>query len=324
MNYLKSVTFICGIITGLFAFTQKIVTKEFSREFALQFKNFDLLLWIKSWPKVSKDAFDSIFGENHLTWKCFFRSCISSFSFLLIVTSAYFFLQPEDTIINYLKGIIRTLSKTDSPYSSLIFGHNIYYIIMMGVLIISMNLLIDYLSLIETRVVLSKISRTDRVYTIFVFLILDIIFTALIFFFLGYLIYILSFVLVYFLGNFVGKNLIDLAPNKTLSDFLWHLTKTWWTINIVKLNTTLPAPYNISGLERCSYWVYYTTFMTSFWIWCFAFSSIIYKVTEKFLGPFWDFLKVRFLNIDEQPFMVLAWLSGAIIIVLSIVIYPFF
>ena len=40
---------------------------------------------LSNWPSTFADVFDSVFGKKHLSWRCFWRSCIASFLAVSVV-----------------------------------------------------------------------------------------------------------------------------------------------------------------------------------------------------------------------------------------------
>lgn len=103
------------------------------------------------------EAFDKIFGDKHLTWHCFLRSCIASIFSVTIMTIILFFLNPT------------------------IFGVYIEQIYWVYIFVFIFNILPDYISLLETRWILHNI-RNAGIQKLSVLLIFDVIITTVIFF----------------------------------------------------------------------------------------------------------------------------------------------
>ncbi|MDU8913618.1 tetratricopeptide repeat protein [Aestuariicoccus sp. MJ-SS9] len=102
----------------------------------------DIALWLmgghseESWSKTFLSLFDAHFGENHLSGKCLFRSCIAS---VLAVSGIWGLMAMTGTLETRFAN---AMSMTEA--------------IAIGV---AVNLVADYLSLLETRFLLSRMPR---------------------------------------------------------------------------------------------------------------------------------------------------------------------
>ena len=77
-----------GIIAGiwlLFEKTEEAVKPEIKVATARWLQNLDPHHVAKGWPEQFAAVFDSVFGERHLSWTCFRRSCLASLSSVLIM-----------------------------------------------------------------------------------------------------------------------------------------------------------------------------------------------------------------------------------------------
>lgn len=130
--------------------------------------------WLKSLAKKSTsktivespqwfiEAFDSIFGEKHLTLRCFLISCVISISTVILITILYVTLFPT-SFLNELE------------VESIKYG---IAVVLIGALFF--NLFPDYFSLLETRWILHHVKHSNFK-KLCGFLILDAIITGLVF-----------------------------------------------------------------------------------------------------------------------------------------------
>ncbi len=111
----------------------------------------------ESWASQFCLLMDSIFGEKHLSWKCFFRSSIASFLFVLLLYLTFF-------SVGFLEIKART-GNNISLFSVLILG-------------LVLNVIPDYLSLLETRWLLQWFQRVSSLWMQIFILFLDVIFSS--------------------------------------------------------------------------------------------------------------------------------------------------
>lgn len=138
--------------------TQTALIKDFLIKVYLQLEDSNLKTIIKSSSAQIVTLFNYIFGIEHLTWKCFSRSIISSLIGLAITLTIFYCFTDYSVVI-----------KSDVPN----------YIIWI-VLTIFFNLIVDYISLVETRFVL-KYASSKNLLIIFIFVIGDFIFSISLF-----------------------------------------------------------------------------------------------------------------------------------------------
>ena len=116
-------------------------------------------------PRWFIEMFDGVFGKKHLTLRCFTRSCVASITAVLILTIVWAILDPT-ACQEYLSIL---------PPPEAIAG-------IFGIFFVSLilNILPDYLSLLETRWILKLVANSD-IKRIIVLLVLDVIMTGGIF-----------------------------------------------------------------------------------------------------------------------------------------------
>jgi hypothetical protein len=94
---------------------------------------------VKRWPDTFAKVFDRVFGDRHLSWKCFFRSCIAS-AITLVAVAAVLLLRAQDMSNFSMSSFIRALL-SDLRIQ------------------VPVNIGLDYLSLLCTRYFISLTRR---------------------------------------------------------------------------------------------------------------------------------------------------------------------
>jgi hypothetical protein len=98
---------------------------------------------LEPWPDTFAKVFDRVFGKNHLSWRCVWRSCVISYVLLVFAAVIY-------TQVRFPSGhFIRGLRFPGWPHMAMFFGITLFT-----------NVLPDYLSLLESRFVLRLMART--------------------------------------------------------------------------------------------------------------------------------------------------------------------
>lgn len=110
-----------------------------------------------NWPQVFAGMFDRIFGKRHLSWRCFFLSCLASLIAVGVLTLVWFTLRPE--------AVPRILVQA----------------VFLLAIALCFNLLADYVSLLETRYVIRWMSGGRSVRQLLALMALDAVITAMIF-----------------------------------------------------------------------------------------------------------------------------------------------
>ena len=121
----------------------------------------DLALWLlgaydDTWSSQFCKLFDTVFGTKHLSWSCFRRSAVASF---IAVIALWFLVDPLLGLLNY-----RTAS-----------GLDIREALLLGALI---NVIPDYISLLETRWLLYRFQNIRSFRGQAIVLVADAIFTG--------------------------------------------------------------------------------------------------------------------------------------------------
>jgi len=96
---------------------------------------------VQTWPDTFAKVFDRVFGTNHLSWRCFWRSCLASYAALIFfavaagTTHHRFMIEEPNTFVSWPEKIV---------WFGLFF-----------------NVIPDYVSLLKTRYLLKRIVVTS-------------------------------------------------------------------------------------------------------------------------------------------------------------------
>ncbi len=152
---------ICGFVWALFVRLEPLLKKDARDQIAN---------WVSGskhgdadnrWPATFGVVFDRVFTEKHLSWGCFWRSCVASLLAVVLMTAILFVV--NSGVRNQLLG---------DPQ----------WIVVIGIGAGIINLLPDYLSLLETRFVLRWMAKGGAgAFKLFGWLIFDAVVTLGIF-----------------------------------------------------------------------------------------------------------------------------------------------
>jgi len=252
-----------GLLAGVYAWfkmVDEVLAPDVKREITrwLRVRNLETGIIADeavNWPETFAMVFDRVFGEKHLSWKCFFRSCLASYAVV---------------------GVVILL--TSSPRNPLTV-EMIPYIMIYGLLA---NALPDYVSLLETRYLLGRMSHTQSALIWFVLIVTDLIVTAAIALLVTHI--ILSF-------WWVGDD--PLSWRWTFSGFYEHFT------DFHQANTATIF--------------FFPAFFTSIWLWLYAGSGFLLKAARRFDIGF-DWFNRKF-DIEKKPLQSIGLVAGALVAV---------
>jgi formylglycine-generating enzyme required for sulfatase activity len=210
---------------------------------------------IQRWPTHFAALFDRIFGDRHLSWRCFFRSCMASV--LAVVLCTLIFAQVAPGVWAAFSPGLGLLERFTS----------------IGVLALLLNLLPDYISLLETRFIIRNLQTARSFLSQVAWLLADFMVT--------FCIFTLAFVAIFFvwLGDLLGdKDIID-------------------TLRLATGAGVLDASVPVYGRPLAIF--LWTTFLTSVWVWLYFFAQFLMRLTEPIRKSI-DFLQYA-LPVDERP-----------------------
>jgi len=216
------------------------------------------------WPATFGVVFDRVFTEKHLSWRCFWRSCVASYLAVVVMTAV--------------------LYMVNSSVREIFDGMRLQPLLGLGALAGILNLFPDYLSLLETRLVLRRMAKGSAgAFRLFGWLIFDAVVTAGIF-----TAALLAFVLAF--GGDV-KDLVEGISNALLSLFGGTASGDFVGIFL------------------------YSTFFTSVWVWLYVFAGIAVRLIyrAKRIQSFVD----KHLDVATRPLSVM----GVVLIVVFTIAY---
>ena len=153
-----------GFVAGiwyLFKIAEDATNDTTRRRISNWLMNVNLSGAVSHWPDTFIETFDAVFGKHHLTFKCFRRSSIVSISLVILLMLLHCSMYPESVWAQTMQSRI---------------GQIIVLVITLLMAIV-VNLLPDYISLLETRLILRYISQTNSVKRLSLFLLLDFFLT---------------------------------------------------------------------------------------------------------------------------------------------------
>ena len=260
---------VMGGLGVLFSLSEKAASPDAKNAITRWLKNVKLEGTPTTWPSTFASVFDSIFGKKHFSWRCFRRSCVASLIAVLVMTFIWAALRP----LHARHQMENFVSKP---------GEFLVVVIVFA----GLNLLPDYVSLLESRYILRRMSAvqhsTGRILSL---LVLDVVLTVSIFF---AALLLLGFGFNYPFGK-SAANILELY-GEGVAEILNH-------------GVFLSSPGGSLSLGI----FFYTTFFTSVWVWLYAISGLVVKVGEYFgitVSPIrW------FLDIENKPLHSLGVIS---------------
>lgn len=205
-------------------------------------------------PQWFIETFDGIFGDRHLTWRCFWRSCVASIMAVFVMTVVWAVLNP----ISWQQFL---------RYVGVDAGVDAFRMIF--IFAFFLNLVPDYISLLETRWIFRKVAHAGMKELI-VLLVLDAILTGVIF--------------------FSGVGIIILIYSVNTGDWVGvHTVLEFLNAFILFRGSEIPL-----GI------FFYSTYFTSFWLYLFIAASVATKLLYS-LGRTGNQV-LALLKIEEKPF----------------------
>lgn len=221
---------------------------------------------VANWPTTFISLFDAVFTEDLFSWSCFKRSALVSIGtvLLLLVSVIGVGLIPADVFWSLLQS-----EGNPAWYNFLAFLS----------WALPFNVVVDYFSLLESRFVLGRMSRSDRPITHVAYLLLDLALTA--FIFAGAVALMQPLVLFLFQGGPLftaeGLHAIWVQIRDALSVMGWNL-----------LHADQPPVVMI-----------YSTLFTSVWVWLYAGAGLALRLLYPVLRGL-DTLKGQF-DVETRP-----------------------
>jgi hypothetical protein len=247
-----------GIVWKFFKNVGDVLNDKTNKEIArwLRVKHFETGIVAEeavNWPDSFAKVFDRVFGEKHLSWKCFFRSGVASYTLVVLV-------------VIYLNSPRYSVSLDD--------------LIILGFV---GNVIPDYISLLETRSVLTLMRRTESALVWTIWLAVDFLLTSL----------------------------IGLLAAHVLLSVMWVGSdpRNWnWSFATIRNHFT---DFRQANSART---FFVPAFFTSVWIWLYAASGFTLKAASSFdLG--FDWFNRKF-DIGKKPLQSIGLVAGALVALL--------
>ena len=287
LAYIEAWIGIAGFVWVLFERADK-VAKDEARESASRFlRNLEVGKSLNEWPRQFCQVFDTVFGEKHISWRCFLRSAIASLISVILIFILFSIFKE-----NILTGAIVDNSE---PTSSERMFRVISFVFVGGALY---NILPDYISLLETRFILHKLRNQQSVFQIIFFLSIDIAASIAI---------------------FLVPLIITVMTMNIAIEGLESFEETFTFQSILELSSGTIFVKGEIGLLSI---FFYSTFFTSIWIYLYVLASSTITFLSKLQKP-WLWLRDNFLDIDSKPILAMGWIASMIVTVVFLVSIPF-
>ncbi len=263
---------VTGLIWKLFERVEKAATDEAKKVATSWILSFDPANNLSRLSEIFGNSFDSVFGTKHLSWKCFKRSSIASCLAALIFLSIWCFIRPSEAI-------------------QVVFGGELV-IAIAGFFswILLFNLVPDYISLLQTRLIVQKLKGGFS--SKLLWLIVDLVLT-------------LSISIVAWCG-------IILFSSSKGVDFE--------RLYVVMLDIVIPLSNKDFDVLFPPGIVFYSTFLSSIWLWLYIISVFLIRISSSIDSTF-NLIK-KYLYRPEQPFTSLGAVSVLIITILYALVIP--
>ena len=271
---------------------------------------------IVNWPKKYIQLFESLFGPKHFSQKCVWRSFGASLISFTVVGIIYASARWESVVL---------------IWNSMLADNLVAIIIPLAVLA---NAVPDYLSLLETRILLNYLKEGKSFKIQFLILALDFILSGIIFYacvvfgnafaltistlIYGYLASYennfdwngLAYTLEIFITTLNISSIASLVQEHIINDFLF----TAWVPNSTDIEPVyfdgLGISYEIFRVPTTP-WLY-STFLTSIWIYLFLFSSLAIRtlfIFSKFITKHESVLQLQVKPIAKLGYILILAIS---------------
>ena len=275
---------LAGIVWKFFERVEAVLTENTKLEIAVWLLDRKKLSpTFQSWPDTFAKVFDRVFGDRHLSWKCFWRSAVISI-FLYAMTFVLGSFEGLATI-NFLR------STGNLPIENITLSLQPILPLFVTIAIIG-----DYCALLETRLLLAFARRFPYSVIIIGCMLGDLIVTC----------YIADFV--WFINQMfaVRFSTYDYHWPKMLNRVLPVLRGSV----VFYLHSTAPKLY-IPRIYALLW--FYPAFFTSIWLWLYAGSGFILKAVRRFDIGF-DWFNRKF-DIEKKPLQSIGLVAGALVAV---------
>jgi|SRR5579871_64575 len=280
---------------------------------------------IRPWPATFAKQFDRLFGRKHLSWKCLWRSCLVSYGVFALAVVIPLALSPNE-------GHITVGLDSNNASESHVLGWPVR-ILSAAIVIVFTNVLPDYLSLFETRLVLGIMIGTKKMTHWILLLIIDLVLAI----YLGCIgATILSSVQSQFVAfqalhyrtridTFIGQCLSSVTdqigraiahPIDTVRDGISNNIVIPTMSAEVSLESTSsgsdPTILSVvAGEVKISYPIILASCAACIWLWLYAWAGFLLKAARRFDIGF-DWFNRKF-DIEKKPLQSIGLVAGALV-----------
>ena len=149
-------------IHRLFKKAEDVLNQETKKSVTKWLKNLDVAGKVHNWTHAFAESFDAVFGKKRRSWKCFFRSCLASTLASVILIFIWAWIRPDEFFAVW----------RNKDFKS--------QLILFPILLALLNFLPDYLSLLETRYIIKRMTKTISLKIRLSLLLFDVILTGVI------------------------------------------------------------------------------------------------------------------------------------------------
>jgi hypothetical protein len=264
-----------GIVFGFFKIVESVLNEDTKLEIAVWLVGVEVGQKVEPWPETFARMFDRVFGTKHLSWKCFLRSSLASCIAIGLTLLVTFAIHERNWYV--AKNIIQV--------------GNLWF----AMVVLAANVIPDYLSLLETRFLLSFVHRSSSSIDQLGILAVDFIITLYIA--LVSVTYGLSTVLASTFNGLSGAALLN--PKVLLSAF---------QPSELVLSARMLTEPGVASL-----W-FFPAFFTSIWLWLYAGSGLLLRAARRFDVGFQWFNR-RF-DIERKPLQSIGLVAGVLVAVM--------
>jgi hypothetical protein len=277
---------VAGSVLGVFELGERLASQRAKDALSKWLLSFDVQK-AKVLPDGTQELFDRIFGKRHFSWKCSVRSVAFSCGAMAFI------------------GILALLINPHLIKAAIVMG----WTSLAGWL--PWSIIIDYISLLKTRVVLRSIARLQ----------LRNMFVAIAVLVVDLFLYIAVFNL--------GLTILMVLPiifSGTLDDVKGFISNYWVvmpTINPCSIDLRFPERLPASESELCAtqlffFIIFWSGFVPSIWMWLYVLALFVARPllrSEKLV----NWLR-WFLDVEKNPFRSIGAVAAALAFIGSVVI----
>lgn len=227
------------------------------------------------WPETFAKVFDRVFGTKHLSWKCFFKSCVASLAISLVMGLVSTTLSATGTLNAKMSDFVQALP-----------------ILLLAA--ITLNCIPDYVALLATRLTLRSVRDTPSPFRLVAAIVGDLIATAVI--------ASIPFAIVM---RAWGTALGSLSAAGSEAGF-----STPEGLDQRLANMVFAVPFDAAFI--IAVW-FLPAFLTSIWLWLYVGSGFLLKAVRRLDVGFQWFNKK--FDIEKKPLSAIGLVAGALVAV---------